>query len=146
MKSANKALLILMVVASLGVWGCAQGGSPASGSARLRDLEARHAKLEEDYRATVTARDAARQKATALEQERAALARQVARLQSVVKERDDLQQQLAARTGERDTLHSQLVQFGKDLQALVGRIDAAAGNAPSPPLTSAAAVEDPDKS
>ncbi|MCI0458689.1 MAG: hypothetical protein L0Z62_17160 [Gemmataceae bacterium] len=145
MNCAHKALLVLFVVVSLGIWGCAQGNGPATGSARLRDLEARHAKLEEDYRATVAARDQARKKVTALEQERTALVQQVERLQQVVKERDELRQQVASRTTERDALHGQLIQFGKDLQALLGRIDAIAGTPVSTPVSSASNA-DPNKS
>jgi chromosome segregation ATPase len=141
MKSANKALLVLMVVMSVGLWGCAQGTGPASGSARLRDLEARHAKLEEDYRAAASVRDQARKRAFTLEQQRDALQQQVEQL---TRERDELRQQVAARSGERDTLQGHLLQLGKELHNLAGRIDAAAGTPTSQPVT-AASVEAADK-
>src|SRR5947209_4405916 len=111
MKSANKALLVLLAVMMIGLWGCAKGTGPA-GSARLRDLEARNAKLEEDYRAVAGARDQARQRAASLDQERAALQQQVEQL---TRERDELRQQVTARAGERDTLQGHLVQLGKEL-------------------------------
>jgi len=49
----------------------------------------------------------------------------VEKLQAVVHERDELKEQVAVRTGERDALHTQMVQFGKELQNLMGRVEAA---------------------
>ena len=145
MKSANKALLVLLAVVTLGLWGCAQGTGHAPGSARVRDLESRHAKLEEDYRGAVAARDQARKELEALEQERTALLQQ---LEQASKDREDLRQQVAARAGERDTLQAHLIQFGKDLHNLAGRIDAAVGTQVSPPVATAPAPTEttPEKS
>ncbi|HYT87909.1 MAG TPA: hypothetical protein VEL76_04260 [Gemmataceae bacterium] len=137
MNCANKALLVVLAVGMVGLWGCSQGSSPGPGSARLRDLEARHAKLEEDYRATVAARDDLRKTLTAAERERGQLQEQ---LELVSKERDELRQQVTARAGERDALQTQMLQLGKDLHSLLGRIDAATGQN-GPPLTSAAAPQ-----
>ncbi len=39
MTCANKALLVVMVVATLGLWGCAQSPTGTATSARIRDLE-----------------------------------------------------------------------------------------------------------
>ncbi|MCC6417888.1 MAG: hypothetical protein IT429_06515 [Gemmataceae bacterium] len=138
MKCAYKALLVLLIVVTVGVWGCAQGTGPGPVSARIRDLEARYTKLEEDYRVTVAARDQARKTLAVLQQERSGLIQQIDRLRQVVKERDELRQQLVSRTGERDALHGQMIQFSKDLQSLLGRIDAATNNHVSTPVTSAA--------
>ena len=54
MTRSHKALIVIMV-ATLGLWGCAQqkNGSYAS---RLRDLENRYTKLEDDHRALVSRR------------------------------------------------------------------------------------------
>ncbi len=132
MTCANKGTLVLLVVITLGMWGCAQGTGPAPGSARMRDLESRHTKLEEDYRGAVAARDQARKQTEALEEERTALQQQ---LEQANKEREQLRQQVAARSGERDALQAQLTQFGKELHNLVGRIDAAVGTHVSQPVT-----------
>jgi chromosome segregation ATPase len=132
---ANQALLVLLVFVTLGLWGCAQGSGPGPGSARMRDLESRHTKLEEDYRGAVAARDQARRQAEAVEQERATLQQQ---LEQANKERDDLRQQVAARASERDTLQSHLSQLGKELHSLAGRIDAAVGTHVSQPVATAA--------
>ena len=132
MNCANKGLLVLLVVVTLGLWGCAQGTGPAPGSARMRNLESRHAKLEEDYRGAVAARDQARKQTQALEEERAALQQQ---LEQANKEREQLRQQATARAGERDSLQAHLTQLGKELHNLAGRIDAAAGTHVSQPVT-----------
>jgi len=146
MKCANKALLVLLAVVMVGLWGCSQGSSPAAGSARLRDLEARHAKLEEDYRVTVVARDEARKALAASERDRERERTQFReQLAQVSKERDELREQVAARAGERDALQSQMLQLGKDLHTMLGRIDAATGQS-GPPLTSVATPQGQTKS
>jgi len=135
MTCANKALLVVMVVATLGLWGCAQNPTGPATNARIRDLESRNAKLEDDYRAAVAARDQFRKKIASIEEQRL---RQVEQLQLVMRERDELKEQLNVRGVERDALHGQLIQIGKDLQNLAGRIESATGTPLTPPpMTSA---------
>ncbi len=147
--SANKALAIVLLLVTLSFWGCSQKQAPA-GSARVRDLEARNAKLEEDYRVVVGQRDLARKKLTAAEEETAALGQQVAQqleqLQAATRERDELRRQTVARTGERDNLHQQLVQLGKELQNLAGRIDSAIASTTPQPVTAAPTTPVPPRS
>ena len=120
-------VLIVLLVATLGVWGCAQGPAnhPAQGE-KIRSLESKCAKLEEDYRAVAAARDQARKRATTLEADRQAAAR----------ERDELRAQLKARTGERDTLQTRCDRLKKGLQSLLGEDDAALAG-PQPPVSTA---------
>ena len=125
MMSARRGLLVLLVLAPLGLWGCAQERNGAA-STKIRDLAARNAKLEEDYRVATSTTESLRKKLAQADTQRAELAKQVEALQEVVAERDELKRQVASRTGERDALHTQLVQFSKELQSLAGRIDAAA--------------------
>src|SRR6516164_6731576 len=125
MKSTSKGLIITMALATLGFWGCAQNRSGANTAAKLRELEARHAKLEEDYQAVVLGNETFRKRLAAVQAQREELARKVEKLQAVVHERDELKEQVAVRTGERDALHTQMVQFGKELQNLMGRVEAA---------------------
>jgi chromosome segregation ATPase len=123
MSRANRALSVL-VVASLGLWGCAQG--PANGPAsveRIRALETKHAKLEDDFRATVTARDQVKKKLAAAEERQAQLAQQVGQLQEAAKERDQARQELTARTSERDNLQAQFDQFRKGIRNLLGQAE-----------------------
>jgi uncharacterized coiled-coil DUF342 family protein len=118
---------IVLLVATLGVWGCAQG--PANHSAqgeKIRNLESKCAKLEEDYRAVAAARDQARKRATTLEAER----------QATACERDELRVQVKARTGERDTLQGRCDRLKKGLQNLLGEDDAALAGK-QPPVTAA---------
>jgi chromosome segregation ATPase len=145
MSRANQALLV-MLVTTLGLWGCAQRSTPGTNSARLRDLESRNAKLEEDYRAAVAARDQARKKVTAVEEKLAHLERRLEELQSALKERDELRQLVTTRTNERDAFQTQLNLFGKELQNLVGRIEAAAAGGPLLPVTSTDRTPTPGKS
>lgn len=128
MKPANKGLWILSGMIILGVWGCSQGKNDAV--ARLKQLEAQHARLQEDYEAVHKANDNFRKRLAQVESQRVELAKQVADLKVVVRERDDLRQQLSTRTGERDNLHSQLIQFGRELHTLAGRIEAATTGSP----------------
>jgi septal ring factor EnvC (AmiA/AmiB activator) len=134
MTGANKALMVVLIVATLGLWGCAQNPTGSATSARIRDLEARTAKLEEDYRAAASARDQLRKRLTATEEQRVQGAD---KLQVVTRERDELKQQINVRGAERDALHGQLLQIGKDLQSLAGRIEAATGTTLSPPVAAA---------
>jgi len=125
---------------SLGLWGCGQ--QSGAFAAKVREMEARHAKLEEDYRTLSTANEQGRKKFTQAEarlkdavtqiQE---LSKQVEDLQVVVQERDELKKQLTARTGERDAAHTQLLEFSRELQALAGKVETAAANLPGPGLT-----------
>jgi hypothetical protein len=136
MTSNKKALIVMMVSTLLGLWGCSQS-SPNSGSGRLRELEAKSARLEDDYRTAVAARDQARKKVNILEEQRAQLLLQVEQLERVVKERDELRQLLSTRTAERDAMQTHLFQFSRDLQGLATKIDQA-GRAPvSPPVVTA---------
>ena len=103
MTRANKALVV-MVIGVLGLWGCAQG--PTSGSSasleRIRALESKCTKLEDDYRAVASARDQLRKKITAAEEERARLQQELTIRQGVMKERDELKVLLAATQGQFD--------------------------------------------
>jgi outer membrane murein-binding lipoprotein Lpp len=131
MSRANKALVVL-VVATLGLWGCAQG--PGNGSAdKIQSLEDKVSKLEDECKAVTSARDAVRKKLAALEEE-------------YVKKQQELDQQIAARTAERDSVQTQFEQFRKNLRTLLGQADAAAGTSFPPPAAAATAAIDPNKS
>jgi len=144
--SPGSKVLVVLVVASLGVWGCAQG--PANGSAsaeRIRALEAKIGKLEDDFRAAITVRDQLKKRVTGLEEERTSLGQQIEALQLVVKDRDDLQKQLTVRTTERDGAQNQLENLRKGIKTLLGQVEAASGSTPQP-VTSAVHVQPAGKS
>jgi septal ring factor EnvC (AmiA/AmiB activator) len=125
MKTASTAFLAVLVISSAGIWGCAQQKNSTQ-ARRIHDLEARYAKLEEDYRTVVATSESTRKNLTRLELQRLELTQQVEDLKLVVQERDELKQRLAARTQERDAVHSQLLQFGKDLQNFAQRVESVA--------------------
>jgi chromosome segregation ATPase len=131
---------LLLSTMSLGLWGCGQQNGAFA--AKVRELEARHAKLEDDYRNISTANDQGRKKLAQAELRlKEALGRvdeltkQVEDLQVVVLERDQLKKQLAARTGERDAIQTQFLQFSRELQDLAGRVETAAAASPGAALT-----------
>ena len=131
MSQAQKALSVL-VVACLGLWGCARGAANGHASAeRIRALENKIAKLEDDFRSVVANRDQLRKQLATAEQEQTRLGQEVEKLQAAVRERDDLRLQIVTRTNERDAVQSQFEQFRKGIRALLGQADAAAGVNPS---------------
>jgi chromosome segregation ATPase len=169
MTRANKALAI-MVVAALGLWGCAQGPSNnggSSGGERIKVLEGELSKLKEDYRATASARDGFKKDLQTKKNEcdhlRAELQQQQARikdrdqlvrerdelraqLQACMAERDDLRAQLHNCTGERDSALAQFEQFRKGIRSLLGQADAAATGTLTEPAISVVDKAGPGKS
>ena len=144
MNRAGKSLIVLLV-ATVGLWGCAQAtsGQAAAQAERVKALEAKCGKLEDDYKSAAAARDQARKRVAALEEEHAQMEEQQALMQKdieagklVAKERDDLRQLMEARTGERDTLQTRCDKLKKGLQSLLGQDDAL--SAPAHPATPAA--------
>jgi outer membrane murein-binding lipoprotein Lpp len=128
MSRASKTLII-MVVASMGLWGCAQGQNGPQVE-KIKTLETKCAKLEDDYKAVAEARDAAKKKLAALEEEKKILKQELEHQATVMKERDDLRNQLTARTTERDALQSQFEMFKNGLKTLLGQAEAS-----NPPVT-----------
>jgi uncharacterized coiled-coil DUF342 family protein len=143
--SFGKNVLILAVIACFGLWGCAQGPTGNANAERIRALETKISKLEEDFKAAVAVREQLRKKLTTVEEERTHLGQQVEQLQAVVRERDELRQQLALRTTERDNLHSQFEQFRKGIKTLLGQAEPTSASQ-SQPVTSASEVPAPGKS
>jgi chromosome segregation ATPase len=142
MSKASPLFLAIILFTSAGLYGCTQQkGAP---TAKLRDMEARFTKLEEDFRAVVATAEVNRKKLAQAEAEKAELTREVEELRPVVQERDDLKKeredlrkQLAARTSERDNIQTQLTQFRQELQNLISRVDGALSTPtrPGTPLT-----------
>jgi chromosome segregation ATPase len=143
MKRAGK-LLTVLVVGLLGAWGCAKGPANPNGLAeKIQKLEGKCADLEKDYRVAASARDDFRKKATTLEddnkrlqkqldEQKAQLNKEVELQKLVVKERDDLRQQIDTRTSERDLLQARCDRLKKGLQNLLGQDDAAIGTTSQP--------------
>jgi septal ring factor EnvC (AmiA/AmiB activator) len=132
MNQAGKALVVF-AIAAMGLWGCAQGPAGGASAERLRALEAKVTKLEDDFRGAVAARDQLRKKLSVAEEEKGQLAKQVEQLVLVAKERDELKQQLSLRTSERDTLQTQFSEFRKGIKTLLGQAESPSSS--SMPIT-----------
>jgi hypothetical protein len=138
MNQFNKALAVL-AVATLGLWGCAEGPAGRIANAeRTKALELRNAKLEEDFRAASASREQFRKQLAVIEAERTSIQQELDQLKLAAKERDALRQEVKVRAGEREALQNQFDQFRKNIRELLGQADAAAAASPSgQPLTSA---------
>src|SRR5262245_29181644 len=120
----------VVLVVGLGIWGCARKPSERGESDRVRSLEGRCVKLEQDYRTAAQARDKARSDVAALERE--AIDRDL-----LIKERDEarsqaeeakaefdrIARQLAQRTNERDLLRRDLNVTTAERDTVMGRYD-----------------------
>jgi len=130
MTRANKALVV-MVIGVLGLWGCAQGPANSSSASleRIKALESKCTKLEDDYRSVASARDQLRKRLATADEERARVQQELNVRQGVMKERDDLKVQLAAAQG-------QFEQFRKNIKTLLGQAESAAAGPAGPPTAS----------
>jgi chromosome segregation ATPase len=122
MNRTGKSLIVLLV-AAVGIWGCSQGpGQSAAQAERIKALESKCAKLEDDYKAASAARDQARKKISTLEEERARIDEQTVVMQ---KEIDAGKLAAKERASERDQLQARCEKMKKGLQTLLGEDDAA---------------------
>ncbi len=128
MRYVNPVLFGVLVLCATGLWGCGQQKSGVF-SAKIRELEVRYAKLEEDFRTLQLASEQTRKRLNAAEAQRAALEQDKAdlakKVESVTGDREALRKQMAQRIAERDAAQANLTQFNKDLQALASRVEAA---------------------
>src|ERR1700693_1270849 len=100
MNRAGKWLTVFLL-AAVGLWGCSQANTAQSAAQaeKIKSLEAKVGKLEDDYKSVQATRDAEHKRADALKEENGQLKDQQARLQKdveagklVAKERDALKQ------------------------------------------------------
>jgi septal ring factor EnvC (AmiA/AmiB activator) len=100
----------ILIVAMFGLWGCTRAPSADNGSAataeKLKALETKMARLEDDFRAASSARDQLSKKLIAAEEARMAL-----------------EVQLANRTNERDQVSTQYKSFRDGLRDLLAKGD-----------------------
>jgi septal ring factor EnvC (AmiA/AmiB activator) len=129
-------VLGFLLVAMLGIYGCARG--PAGGSAGDRaGLEAKVQRLEEDFRAAAAARDSFRQRLVATEEKLAQTQKALDQTTTTAtqdrQDRDAARAQLKARTAERDNLQVQYDGFRKNIKELLGQAEAALHPQSAPP-------------
>ena len=152
MMKASPLFLAVVLFGTAGLYGCTNQKSGAINT-KIRDMETRFTKLEEDYKAVAASAEANRKKLAQAEAQKAELTKEVEELRPVVgerdelrKERDELRKQLLTRTGERDNIQAQLVQFRQDLQSLISRVDSVISvpGAPQTPVSAIPASRKPD--
>ena len=143
-----KHALVALIVALIGCWGCARSTTPAAHHHdRLKVLEAKNTKLEEDFRAAAATRDQLRKKLAAAEgQQRQLRAERDRQVQALTQERDDLRRDIALRTSERDAMGLQYEQFRKSIRELLGQAEAAVQPAADRPTVTADAADLPGES
>jgi predicted nuclease with TOPRIM domain len=136
MLTRTEKLWVVLLVGALGTWGCARGTADqySSQAERLRQLEAKCAKLEEDCKTVAAACEQAKRRVAALEEDNARLNKELVRdrkerdalkedLAARTKERDALKQEVDSRTSERDTLQGRCERLKKGLQSLLSQDD-----------------------
>jgi septal ring factor EnvC (AmiA/AmiB activator) len=105
-------------------WGCSRSPSQpitSSSAPTGSTLLAKITRLEQELKLVESSRDDARAQVRDLEQK---VQKQLAFLQGVEKERDELKLQLKTRTSERDTLQTHYDGFRKNLKDMLGQADA----------------------
>ena len=131
MKNLSPLFLAAFLLSFVGVWGCNQQKS-GNINAKINELENRYTKLEDDYRTLQTTNEQHRKRLSylesqrnSLESERSALCKQLASAES---ERETLRKRATTCSNERDVAQANLIQFNKDLQSLVSRVETAISN------------------
>jgi septal ring factor EnvC (AmiA/AmiB activator) len=137
MNRSNKGFVVLLV-AVLGMWGCSQSSSTPGTSAgdRVRNLEQKCAKLEDDCRNLLVIRDQMKKNLASIESDNARLARELEQKKVIQQERDSFRQLAEARSTERDVLQSRCEKLKKGLQTLIGQDDSIAPASPTNPVSS----------
>ena len=124
----HKALGVFLVTL-FGIWGCARGPATTPGNAnndKVKALEAKTAKLEEDLKNSLALKDQIRKKLSDSEDAQNQLQQEIERLNTVAKERETM---VKIRTSERDQVQTQYEGFRKNIKELLGQAEAALPNA-----------------
>ena len=113
----------VLIISVFGLWGCSRAPSADSGAAtaeKLKAVETKLARLEDDFRAASSARDQLSKKVIAAEEARAALQTQLDRANKEVKAKDE---QVQTRTAERDQAANQFRTLKDSLRDLLTKMD-----------------------
>jgi outer membrane murein-binding lipoprotein Lpp len=127
MRKLNPFVIAGLLVCATTMWGCNQQKSGTIAT-KIRELETRYAKLEEDYKTLQATNDQTRKKFSAIDALRVALENDKQelskQLETLKADREAFRKQAAERTLERDTAQNNLSQFCKELHTLVGKMEA----------------------
>ena len=113
----------VVIVSLFGLWGCTRAPSPDGNGAtaeKVKALETKMARLEDDFRSASSARDQLSKKLLAAEEGRLALQGQVTRMTQEMKAKDE---QLQSRTTERDQVTGQYKSFRDGLKELLAKAE-----------------------
>lgn len=134
MRKLNPFVIAGLLVCATTLWGCNQQKSGTIAT-KIRELETRYAKLEEDHKALQASNEQTRKKLSAVETLRVALDNEkqdlAKQIETLKNDRDSFRKQASERTLERDAAQNNLSQFCKDLQALVGKMEATVNPTPN---------------
>jgi chromosome segregation ATPase len=133
--SRSQKIVGVLIVSVFGIWGCSRTPSAESAATaeKLKSVETKLARLEDDFRAVASARDQLSKKLLAAEEARTALLAQVETLHKDLKSKEDLVQN---RTSERDQANVQLKSLKDGLKDLLTKMD----DGPKPDATPAVSV------
>ncbi len=112
-------ILLVLGLTVFGVWGCSKGSTGST--ADKSHNEAKVAKLEDELKSTVAARDTFRTKLAAIEEQ---LRTETARGVALQNERDVGLANLKAKSLERDQVQTQFDSFRKNIKELLGQTEA----------------------
>ena len=123
MSRSRRAAAVLIVLV-FGVWGCSCAPSASGGNAanaeKLKAVETKLARLEDDFRAAASARDQLSKKLIAAEEARTAMTAQLQRMTRELRAKDE---QITTRTAERDQVTTQYKAFRDGLRELLAKCD-----------------------
>ena len=134
MRKVNPFVIAGLLVCFMSLWGCNQQKTGTIAT-KIRELETRYAKLEEDHKALQATNEQNRKKLNSVDAQRTALENDkqnlTKQLDTLKTEREGLRKQMNERTLERDVAQTNLSQFCKDLQALVGKMETTVNTPPN---------------
>lgn len=131
--------LAVFLVAIFGLWGCSRAPSNVavsdSGSAeKLKSVETKLAKLEDDFRMANSVRDQLRKKLNESEETQKQLQAQLDTLKETLKVKDEA---ISKRTAERDQANAQYESFRKNVKDLLFKAEEALAKPEGSPVVPA---------
>ena len=113
----------VLIVTLLGLWGCSKAPTDSTSAAsadKIKAVETKLGRLEDDFRAAASARDQLQKKLASAVEAQQAQQTQLDKLTRELKEKEEL---LVKRTAERDTIDTQYSSFRKDLKELIAKAE-----------------------
>ena len=130
--SRSRLAIVLAFVASLTIWGCSQHPPRPSAAKAVR--------MQQQIDNLTILRDRLRRDLERVQADNDLLRAEVARLQPVVQQRDQLERPLEQRTEERDRILGQLEHFREEVRGLLDQVEAAVRDMPTTVETAATAA------